>query len=171
VLEEHCRRLRSLHVKGRPLVLPNAWDVASAKAIVEAGCPVVATSSRAVAATLGYDDHEEAPATTMFDVAERIVASVALPVTVDAEAGYGLSPPELVGTLAEIGGCNLEDSGHCRGGLRDATDHARWLAEVRAEADARGYPLVINARVDVFVADRGSPQTDLLPEALDRSRA
>ena len=86
--------LRSLHVPGKPLVLPNAWDPGTAKLVVEAGFPVVATSSAAVAESLGYPDHQGAPAGEMFAAAARIVRAVDVPVTVDAESGYGLPPEE-----------------------------------------------------------------------------
>ncbi|HEX2432725.1 MAG TPA: isocitrate lyase/phosphoenolpyruvate mutase family protein, partial [Gaiellaceae bacterium] len=98
-LEAHCELLRSLHVPGSPLVLPNAWDVASAKAVVDAGFPVVATTSGGVAAALGFEDHEGAPADEMFAAAARIAHAVDVPLTVDAEAGYGLEPAELVDAL------------------------------------------------------------------------
>jgi 2-methylisocitrate lyase-like PEP mutase family enzyme len=169
-LETHAERLRSLHVPGSPLVLPNAWDVASAKAVVEAGFPVVATTSGGVAAALGFEDHEGAPADEMFAAAARIAEAVDVPVTVDAEAGYGLEPAELADALQQAGaaGCNLEDTNHSSSGLRDANEHAAWLRQVR---DAASYPLVINARVDVFLADRETPQSQLVPEALERARA
>jgi 2-methylisocitrate lyase-like PEP mutase family enzyme len=172
-LAGRCQLLRSLHQQGRPLLLPNAWDVASATAVVDAGFPVVATSSRAVAATLGYQDHEQAPAAAMLAIAERIAATLAVPVTVDAEAGYGMPAPELVETLASIGaaGCNLEDTNHHQGGLRDPPQQADWLSEVRAAAAEQSYPLVINARIDVFITDRASAQADLLPDAIERARA
>src|SRR5215210_3862665 len=98
-LEQRCDLLRSLHMPGTPLVLPNAWDVATARAVVAAGFPVVATTSGGVAATLGYEDHEGAPADEMLAAAARITQSVDVPVTVDAEAGYGMGPEELVAAL------------------------------------------------------------------------
>lgn len=61
-LSERCEHLRSLHVPGDPLLLPNAWDVASAKVVIAAGFPVVATTSGGIAAALGYEDHHGAPA-------------------------------------------------------------------------------------------------------------
>src|SRR5437867_1699799 len=84
-LIERCELLRSLHTPGRPVILPNAWDVASAKAIVGAGFRAVATTSGGIASALGYEDHEGAPANEMLGAAERIVRSVDVPVTVDAE--------------------------------------------------------------------------------------
>jgi 2-methylisocitrate lyase-like PEP mutase family enzyme len=176
-LQDRCGELRSLHVPGSPLVLPNAWDVATAKATVAAGFPVVATTSAGVAATLGYEDHEGAPARKMLDAAARIARAVDVPVTIDAEAGYGMEPEALVAMLANAGaaGCNLEDTDHARGELRDAAGQAAMLRAVRAAASDRGYPLVINARIDVFLPDvlagSGRPQGELVPDALDRAQA
>src|SRR3954463_12536122 len=98
-----CDLLRSLHRPGAPLLLPNAWDVATARAVVDAGFPVVATTSGGVAATLGYQDHEGAPGDEMLAVAARIASAVDVPVTVDAEAGYGMDPAELVAALRSMG--------------------------------------------------------------------
>ncbi|MCY1136438.1 isocitrate lyase/phosphoenolpyruvate mutase family protein [Actinoplanes sp. Pm04-4] len=177
-LETRCDRLRALHRPGAPLLLPNAWDVATAKAVVAAGFPVVATTSAGVAATLGFDDHEKAPAGEMFAAAARIAAGVEAPVTVDAEAGYGLEPAELVAALRAAGaaGCNLEDTDHAAGDVREPERQAEWLAAVRRAAQADGYPLVINARIDVFVgpfvAGAGPEvQAELVPEAVRRANA
>src|SRR5215510_12093307 len=98
-LQGRCDQLRSLHRSGDPLLLPNAWDVATARAVVAAGFPVVATTSAGVAATLGYEDHEKAPAGEMFAAAARIARGVEVPVTVDAAAGYGMEPDQLVADL------------------------------------------------------------------------
>ena len=177
-LQSGCDLLRSLHRPGAPLLLPNAWDVATARAVVAAGFPVVATTSAGVAAALGYEDHEHAPADEMLAAAARIARGVDVPVTVDAEAGYGMEPPDLVSALRLSGaaGCNLEDSDHAAGGLRDPDRHAEWLKAVRQAASNDGYRLVINARVDVFLgpflagASLGT-QIDLVPEALRRANA
>src|ERR671928_195002 len=144
-LQSRCDLLRSLHRPGTPLLLPNAWDVATARAVVAAGFPVVATTSGGVAATLGYHDHEGAPADEMLAAAARIARGVEVPVTVDAEAGYGMEAATLVAALREAGaaGCNLEDSDHAAGGLRDPGEHAQWLGAVRQAASDDGYPLVI----------------------------
>ena len=92
-LASRCERLRSLHQPGTPLLLPNVWDVATARAVVAAGFPVVATTSWGVAAALGHEDDERAPADEMLAAAARIVRGVDVPVTIDAEAGYGWSRP------------------------------------------------------------------------------
>ena len=177
-LESRCDQLRSLHRPGAPLLLPNAWDVATARAVVAAGFPVVATTSGGVAATLGYEDHEGAPGDEMLAAAARIARGVEVPVTVDAEAGYGMEPAELVAELRSAGaaGCNLEDTDHAADGLRDPDRQAEWLGAVRRAASEDGYPLVINARVDVFfgplLAGAGpGTQEELVPQALRRANA
>src|SRR5436189_6430797 len=149
-LQAGCDLLRSLQRPGAPLLLPNAWDVATARAVVAAGFPVVATTSGGVAATLGYEDHEGAPGEEMLAAAARIARGVDVPVTVDAEAGYGMEPAELVAALRSAGaaGCNLEVSDYAAGSLRDVDRHAEWLTAVRHAASDQDYPLVINARVD-----------------------
>ena len=177
-LAAQAATLRSLHTPGAPLVLPNAWDAATAKAVVDAGFPVVATTSAGIAASLGYADHHGAPPDEMFAAAARIARAVEVPVTVDAEAGYGLEPAELVAALREIGaaGANLEDTDHASGELRDAAEQADWLHAVRAAADEQGYSLVVNTRIDVFLPSLHSrapegTQAELVPEALRRARA
>jgi 2-methylisocitrate lyase-like PEP mutase family enzyme len=177
-LESQCDLLRSLHRPGVPLLLPNAWDVATARAVVAAGFPVVATTSAGVAGALGYQDHEGAPGDEMLAAAARIAGSVDVPVTVDAEAGYGMEPAALVAALRSAGaaGCNLEDTDHSDESLRDPDQHAAWLRTVREAAAADGYPLVINARVDVFLgpflAGGGAGnQEEFVDEAVRRANA
>ena len=145
-------------------MLPNAWDAASAKAVVAAGFPVVATTSAGVAESLGYADHEGAPPEEMLAAARRIARAVDVPVTVDAEAGYGLAPPELAAALEDVGaaGCNLEDTDHATGRLRPVGEHADWLGAVREAGPA----LVVNARIDVFLLGEGA-----MPDALERAHA
>ena len=177
-LNVRCDLLRSLHVPGAPLVLPNAWDVATARAVVAAGFPVVATTSGGVAAALGYEDHEGAPAEEMLAAAARIGGNVDVPLTVDAEAGYGMEPAGLVAALKDAGaaGCNLEDTNHATGRLREPAQQADWLRAVREAASEADYGLVINARIDVFLAallsgsDEGT-QAELVPDALPRAEA
>ncbi|OLZ57617.1 isocitrate lyase/PEP mutase family protein [Amycolatopsis keratiniphila] len=161
-------RLRELHVAGRPLLLPNAWDADSARLVEAAGFPVVATSSFAVAKVLGYEDGEDAPAEEMFAAAARIARAVSVPVTVDAEGGYGLEAGELAARLAEVGavGCNYEDTDHVSDGVRPLEAQAGRVAELR---EAAGDALVINARVDVFLG--ASDERAVLDDAILRAKA
>ena len=164
-------RLRELH-HGELLVLPNVWDAAGAQIVAAAGFPAVATASAAISAMLGYPDGEGAPSSEMFAAAGRIARAVSVPVTVDAEAGYQLPPRDLVDRLLDIGavGCNLEDSDHRAGGLVEVEAQADWLAAVRSAATAAGVPIVINARVDVFLPTSGVGQPHQLEETIRRGR-
>ncbi|MEV5741072.1 isocitrate lyase/phosphoenolpyruvate mutase family protein [Microbispora rosea] len=168
-IHEKAAALRALHVPGDPVVLPNAWDAASARAVEAAGFSAVATGSAAVAAVLGYEDGHDTPADEMFAAVARISRAVAVPVTADVERGYGLEPAELVERLAAAGavGCNLEDSDPATGALIDPGEQADFLAAVRAAAAEAGTGLVINARVDTFIHGSGTPG-ERLAEALDR---
>jgi 2-methylisocitrate lyase-like PEP mutase family enzyme len=152
---EKAAVLRELHVPGKPLILPNAWDAASAKAVAETGFPAVATGSAAVAAVLGYADGEETPPAEMLAAVSRMVRVVDVPVTADMERGYGLEPAELVARLLATGavGCNLEDSDPRTDLLIDPGEQAEFLAAVRAAA---GPALVVNARIDTYIAKDGS---------------
>jgi 2-methylisocitrate lyase-like PEP mutase family enzyme len=167
--QEKAATLRRSHVAGDPLVLPNAWDAASARMVEAAGFAAVATSSAATAAILGYDDGEAAPVEEVLAAAARIVRAVSLPVTVDFERGYGLAPAELVERFAATGavGLNLEDSNPPTGDMLDVGEQTDFLAAVRDAAVALGVDLVINARTDSFVRQAGSPQ-EQLAASLDR---
>lgn len=170
-LATRAARLRDLHVPGRPLVLANAWDAASARAVEQAGYAAVATGSAAVAASLGFGDHEAAPVDVMLDAVSRIASAVSVPVTADLEAGYGMAPDELVDRLLSTGavGCNLEDTDHRTDRLATVDDQTGWIAAVREAADRSGVPIVINARTDVFLRDDGSAD-EQLAEAIRRGR-
>ncbi|MEU5990691.1 isocitrate lyase/phosphoenolpyruvate mutase family protein [Spirillospora sp. NPDC047418] len=162
-MSENAKRLRELHRQGDPLLLPNVWDAGSATIVQEAGFPALATASAAVSAMLGYPDHEGAPVEEMLAAAGRVIRAATVPVTVDAEAGYGLPPAELVERLLAIGaaGCNLEDT--YAGELAKPEAQAEYLAAVR---EAAGDALVINARADTFI--NGVP--DPVDAAIERGR-
>lgn len=159
--------LRDLHVPGTPLVVPNAWDAASARVVEAAGFGAVATSSNATAAILGYDDGENVPVDDVLAATTRIARSVSVPVTVDFERGYRLPPAELVERLVATGavGLNLEDSDPATGKMVDPAEQADFLAAVRAAA---GDALVVNARIDTFIRKAGS-DAERLQTALDRA--
>ena len=171
-LKAQAERLRERHHDGM-LVLPNVWDAVSATVVAGAGFPAVATASAAISAMLGFPDGEGAPWQEMFAAAGRVARAVSVPVTVDAEAGYGMEPRELVDRLLEIGavGCNLEDTDHrAGGGLVEADAQARWLAAVRSAADDAGVPIVVNARVDAFLPGSGVPEQERVAETVRRGR-
>lgn len=146
------------------LVLPNAWDAASARIFETAGFPAIATTSGGVAASVGFEDHENAPADEMFAAAARITAAVSVPVTVDLEAGYGLSPEEFVerAIIAGAAGFNLEDSDHNgTAKMVPAEQNATRLAAVKAAARRAGVDFVVNARVDPLLHREGTHEEQL----------
>jgi 2-methylisocitrate lyase-like PEP mutase family enzyme len=167
--ETAATRLRAMHHGPLPLILPNVWDAASARCYAEAGFAALATSSGAVAATLGYADGQ-VPGELMLAAVARIARSVDVPVTADIEAGYGLAPAELAERLLAAGasGCNLEDSDPASGALTDPERQADYLAAVRAAA---GADLVINARVDVFIRPGPRDGGDAVAAAVQRANA
>lgn len=163
-LSDRADRLRELHEVPELLVLPNAWDVESARRFEALGCPALATTSAGVANALGFADGEAIPAAEMLDAVQRIAAAVDVPVTADLEAGYGLEPEELVGRLLEAGavGLNLEDTDHRGdGGLTDVDAQAERLAAVKAAGRGAGVDVVLNARVDVHLDEIGPPESRL----------
>jgi 2-methylisocitrate lyase-like PEP mutase family enzyme len=172
VVAAQAEALRRMHQGPGVLVLPNAWDAASARTFEQAGFPAIATTSGGVAAALGYEDHEKAPVEEMLAAAARIVRAVTVPVTVDLEAGYGLAPEQMARKLVAMGaaGLNIEDSNHRRGGLFPAEQQAERLAAMKAALrSACGADLVLNARVDTFVRRQGTPE-EQFAEGLRRAR-
>lgn len=156
-LKDKARRLLELHDRRRILVLPNAWDALSARIFEDAGFPAVATTSAGVAACLGYPDGQRIPRDEMLDAVARIARAVAVPVTADLEAGYGLDPAAAAETAAlamQAGavGMNLEDD--LGNGLLPLDVQNARVAAVRERARAMGVPFVVNARTDVYLRDR-----------------
>src|SRR5258708_26421245 len=171
-LDSAARRLRELHQIGRPLLLVNVWDAASARSVLAAGSPAVATSSVAMASARGgSDDNRDREAA--FAQLRQITAAVDVPVTADLEGGYDLAPGDLVDALLDAGavGCNLEDTDHATGdGLLDAEAHAAYLAGIRAAADQRGVGIVLNARIDAIIRHPQRDPAAALDEVLRRAR-
>ncbi|WP_082310328.1 isocitrate lyase/PEP mutase family protein [Nonomuraea sp. SBT364] len=160
---EQAAALRGLHVPGTPVVLPNAWDAASARMVEAAGFSAVATSSAATSQILGFEDGEAAPVQAVLDAARRMAQAVKVPLTVDFERGYGLAPAELVERFAATGaaGLNLEDSDPASGKLLSVGEQADFLAAVRQAARSLNVDLVINARTDAFLRQAGTPEEQL----------
>jgi 2-methylisocitrate lyase-like PEP mutase family enzyme len=155
-LADKAKRLKELHKPGDPVLLANAWDVRAAKAVEAAGFPAVATTSSAMALSLGYEDGQKTPPDEMFAAVARIARGVEIPVTADLEAGYGLSAAELVERMLAAGvvGLNYEDTDHDSDGGRslvDAERQAERIAELRGAASDAGVDIVINARADPYL--------------------
>jgi 2-methylisocitrate lyase-like PEP mutase family enzyme len=159
----------SLHRPGDPLLLPNAWDVASAVTIAGAGAKAIATTSAGVAWSLGVPDAADLGADRAAAAVERIVAAVDVPVTADIEAGYSAVANTMTAVLqAGAVGVNIED--RVGGKLVDPAEQAEKLAEARAAADSLGIPAWINARTDVYLTN-DIPPADRVDATLERAAA
>lgn len=171
---DQARQFAALHVAGEPLVLFNAWDAGSAQAIARGGAKAIATSSASVAEANGLTDGEEVAIEFAIANAERIIAAVDLPVTIDFEGGYANDPETVernVVQLASTGavGCNFEDQVVGTDQLFSIGDQAVRIAAVRR---AVGPDLFINARTDVFMkAPMDSHDEALVDHTLERARA
>jgi 2-methylisocitrate lyase-like PEP mutase family enzyme len=175
-LAAKAETFRLLHRGPKTLVLPNAWDVASACIIEDAGAAAIATSSAGVAFTLGYPDGEKISREEMLAAVGRIGAKVKVPVSADVEAGYGNRPEDAARTaqaLIEAGavGLNLEDgTGDPHHPLADLSLQLEKIAAVLENARGAGVPLVLNARTDVYLREVGAPESRF-DEALRRLSA
>jgi 2-methylisocitrate lyase-like PEP mutase family enzyme len=168
-LATRAQTLLDLHRAPELLVLANAWDVVSARAVAAVeGTRAIATPSHGIAATFGYEDGEQIPLDLHLDMVARIASAVALPVTMDFESGYG-DPGETTRRAIAAGavGGNLED------GLRPLEDSVAAVeASLRAARDAGVPGFVLNARTDAFTrAPQGQDPSDTLAEAVTRCRA
>ena len=158
-----ANRFRDLHRGPKILVLPNAWDVASARILENAGVAAIATTSAGVAFTLGYPDGQRISREEMLEAVARIAAKVQVPVTADVEAGYGNRPEDAALTaraVIEAGavGLNLEDHTDDRQ-LVDLPLQLEKIAAVRETSRKMGIPLVLNARTDVYLLEVGQPES------------
>jgi 2-methylisocitrate lyase-like PEP mutase family enzyme len=157
-------------------LLPNAWDVASARILEEAGHPAIATTSAGIAYSLGYADGQNIWRDEMLSVVARIARAVRVPVTADLESGYGSTAKEVSETVRaaiEAGaiGMNLEDlSGDEKHPLLELPLQIEKIRAVRETAAAIGVPFVLNARTDVFPASVG-PEETRLENTVKRLRA
>ena len=153
---------RKMH-RGRLLLLPNAWDVASARIFEESGFGAIATSSAGIAFALGYPDGQRISRQEMLAAAERIAGAVQVPVTADVEAGYGNRPEDAALTaraVIEAGavGMNLEDAtGEPENPLLDLSLQIEKIKAVLDEARRTRVPIALNARTDVYLLEVGAP--------------
>jgi 2-methylisocitrate lyase-like PEP mutase family enzyme len=148
--KSRAERFKALHHGAEILVLPNAWDAASAAIMADAGAKAVATSSAAVAWAHGYPDGDAVPVEKVLTTIAEVARVVDAPVTADVEGGYTDdldAVGDFIGRVIGAGavGINLED------GARAPDLHARKVEAARKAADAAGVPLFVNARIDVYL--------------------
>ena len=171
-----ARDFLELHRGPKILVLPNAWDVASARIFEDAGFPAIGTSSAGVAFSLGYPDGEKIRRAEMLAVVRRIAEAVDVPVTADVEAGFGNTPEEVADTAREViaagaVGMNLEDGVEGKPEfLADVNRQKEIIRAVLEVGQSAGIPFVLNARTDIFLYGIGSAETRLA-RAVERLNA
>ncbi|GGS00277.1 2-methylisocitrate lyase [Streptomyces aureoverticillatus] len=168
---------RALHTPGTPLLLPNAWDLASARIVEAAGAAAVATTSAGLAWALGAADGDRLPRDRALAAVAGIAAAVGVPVTADIESGYARDAAGVADTVraalaAGVVGVNIEDAlyGADRP-LRPVAEQAERIAAARGAADAAGVPLFLNARVDTYLRDVGEGPDARLALTLERAAA
>lgn len=172
---ERAETFRALHHRPGVFILPNAWDVPSARVFEDAGFPAVATSSAGVMVSNGYPDGEVMPRRELISVVARIAHRISLPLSADVVAGYGRTTREVATTVERIVqagavGVNLEDQSPTRDGLFRLEVQLRRLEACRRVATGSGVPLVINARTDAFRLAPGD-ENARLREAIRRATA
>lgn len=174
-LNTKAQELLAMH-NGEVLVLPNAWDPASAALIEREGARAIATTSCGVSWSLGKPDGQGLRRSEMVAAVARIAAAVDIPVTADVENGYGPQADDVAATVravAEAGGVgiNLEDSGAPASTLFGVEEQSARIGAARQAAADAGVPdLVINARADVYLAQVGDP-ADRLGDVVRRGEA
>jgi 2-methylisocitrate lyase-like PEP mutase family enzyme len=166
---------RALHRGGRLLLMANAWDAITARLFEAEGFAAVATTSGGVSWALGYADGEAAPWSEVVGQTARIARAVGVPVTADIEGGFGATPQAVARSITDIIGAgavgvNVEDSLPGPEPLRSIDDAAARIGAAREAASAAGVPIVINARVDVFIRHVGEGQAQF-DEAVARGKA
>src|ERR1700678_2917991 len=170
-MDQQAELFAGMHRRGDPLLLANAWDVASAVAIASDGAKAIATTRAGVAWSLGAPDGADLGADRAAAVIRRITAAVTVPVSADIEAGYGESPETVAATLAAgvragAFGVNIEDR-RAQASLFEPGEQAEGLAAARAAAG--GIPVWINARTDVFLCGAYSSTSAGVAAALRRA--
>ena len=167
-LRDRALAFRSLHVRGRPLVLPNAWDIASARIVEDAGAAAVATTSAGLSWALGSADGDRLDRDRALAAVADIAAAVDVPVTADVESGYAndaMGVAETIRAVLAAGavGVNIEDALYEAGAgpLRPLGEQTERIAAAREAADAGGVPLFVNARIDTFLRGAGGVDVTL----------
>jgi 2-methylisocitrate lyase-like PEP mutase family enzyme len=165
VQAEKAEQFRKLHGGPQILVLPNSWDVASARILEELGFPAIATTSAGIAFSLGYPDGQRVSREQMLEVVSRIAHAVRVPVTADMESGYGTTVKEMSETakaLVAAGaiGLNLEDvTGDDERSHVDLKLQMEKISAIREVSASLGVRLVLNARTDIYLMPIGPAKT------------
>ncbi len=172
---EKAEEFRSLHRGKQMLILPNCWDVPSARVFEDSGFAAIATSSAGMMVSLGYPDGESIDFQEFLSAIRRISKVIALPLSVDIVAGFGPSTDRVLDTVrsvVEAGavGINLEDLIHRTNALYPTQSQVEKIRAIRSLANKIGVPVVINARTDALRYAQGDEKARF-DEAVRRAKA
>lgn len=168
---------KSLHHQKNPLILYNCWDVASLKAIEQAGSMAIATSSFSMANAWGYSDGEQLLFEQVLWMISRMAEHVTLPLTVDIEGGYAVDEDSLASNMEQllqldICGINFEDQkvNHPNEELWDIREQSNRIRTIQQVAAKLQKKVFMNARTDIFF--KGTKHSvELVDEAVERTYA
>ena len=173
--KEKAEDFRALHHGNKMLVLPNAWDVPSARVFEDAGFPAIATSSAGMMVSLGYPDGEVVPRDVYISAVERIAKALIVPLSTDIVAGFGKTAKEVLVTVKAVLktgaiGINIEDFAHATRKLYPVERQVENVKAIKKLGESVKIPLVINARTDAlrFVA---GDEEERFKEAVRRASA
>lgn len=174
--QHKAKIFRDLSAQGH-LLLPNAWDAASARIFEAAGFPAIGTTSAGIAYSRGFCDAQQISREEMMHEVAIIARSVDIPVTADIEAGYGSDVDDVTETVRAVidagaVGINLEDNSH--GGtlpLFGISAQTERIAAAKSESERSGISLTINARTDVFLLDLGADEIERTAMTIERGHA
>lgn len=154
-----------LHKGPKVLILPNAWDAASARVFEQAGFSAIGTTSAGIAISLGYAEPERISREEMLEAIARIVRAVCVPVSADIEAGYSSTAEGVADTVKQViatgaVGINIEDTPGANGAiLQEIETQVERIAAAREATQSAHFPVVINARTDLYLFNIGDPNT------------
>ena len=171
--KEKVELFRALHQQDEVFLLPNCWDVISARTLKSCGFPAIATASASIAWSYGVGDGEKLACDEMLAVIARICGGVDMPVSADIERGYGQTSDDVAQTVAGVikagaVGFNIEDS-MADGGQRGIEDMQTRIRAARAVCDRSGIDMYINARADGYLL--GKKGQEVFDETVVRGKA
>lgn len=168
-MSQNFKKLKALHHSDSLFVLPNVWNVKSALLFQELNFPAIATSSMAVANSLGYEDGEKMPFSDYLFMIKRISSSVQIPLSVDMEMGYGTTNEKIYANIQKliglgVAGINIEDSAVARSRrvLKNAMTYAKTIEHIKNKLSADGLGLFINIRCDTYILNVKGKQQETI---------
>lgn len=166
---------QDLHHSKRLFILPNAWDVPSARLFEDLGFPAVATSSAGLMVSLGYPDGQTIPRTVLISAVEKVAKVLSVPLSADIVAGFGSTPKQVEATVKSVVkagaiGVNIEDFEHSTKKLFEIDSQVKKLRMVKKLVGSLKIPFVLNSRTDAYKFAEGDDEARL-KEAIRRATA